>query len=168
MRAVEHSDLLLTTAEVSIAFAGFASLVTLLGRRSAEQSLPLDVARLRGMILMSLLALAFSLFPFLPHMLGASPQAVWRISSVAFLLAGGSAGWMQLQYVRKVGMGRFGSVFVNGPLALLVLVLLVVNSVLDLGEFSPAIYVFGLFSLLFISGFLFLLTFLSFLGGSDS
>jgi hypothetical protein len=164
---LEHSDLLLTIAEVSIAFAGFASLVTLLGRRGAEHELPLDVARLRGMILTSLLALAFSLFPFLPHMLGASPQAVWRISSVAFLIAGGSAGWLQFRYIRKVGTSRFGSVFINGPLALLVLALLALNSALDLGKLSPGIYVFGLFSLLFISGSLFLITFLSFLGGRD-
>ena len=164
---MEHSDLLLTTAEISIAFAGFASLVTLLGRRSPEHRLPLDVTRLRGMILTSLLALAFSLFPFLPHMLGASPQAVWRISSGVFLIAGGALVWLQLQYIGKVGIGRFGSVFVNAPLALLMLVLLAVNSILDLGKFSPAIYVLSLFSALFVSGSLFLLTFLSFLGESD-
>jgi hypothetical protein len=164
---LEHSDLLLTTAEVSIAFAGFASLVTLLGRRGTEHGLPLDVARLRGMILTSLLALAFSLFPFLPHVLGASPQAVWRISSVALLIAGGAVAWLQFQYIRKVGVSRFGSVFINAPLGLLALTLLALNSVLDLGKLSPGIYVFGLFSLLFVSGFLFFLTFLSFLGGRD-
>jgi hypothetical protein len=59
---MEHSDLLLTTAGVSIAFAGFASLVTLLGRRSAGHRIPVDMARLRVMIFASLLALAFSLF----------------------------------------------------------------------------------------------------------
>ena len=165
---MEHSDLLLTTAEVSIAFAGFASLVTFLGSRGTGHELPRDVARLRAMILMSLLALAFSLFPFLPHVLGASPQAVWRMSSVAFLIAGGAAAWFQFQYIRTVRVSRAGSVFINAPLGLLVLALLALNSVLDLGKLSPGIYVFGLFSLLFISGFLFFLAFLSFLGGRES
>jgi hypothetical protein len=66
-----------------------------------------------------------------------------------------------------VGVSRFGSVFINAPLGLLALTLLALNSVLDLGKLSPGIYVFGLFSLLFVSGFLFFLTFLSFLGGRD-
>ena len=164
---MEHSDLLLTTAEVSIAFAGFASLVTLLARRSTDDRLPLDVARLRGMILFSLLALAFSLFPFLPHLLGTSAAAVWRISSVALLVAWGSGVWFQGRYVRRVGASRFGSLLITGPLSLFAGVLLAVNSVLDLAEYSAAIYFFSLFSMLFLSGFLFFLTFLSVLRGSD-
>jgi hypothetical protein len=164
---LEHSDLLLTTAEVSIAFAGFASLVTLLGRRGAGQNLLLDVARLRGMILISLLALAFSLFPFLPYALGAPPQLVWRISSGVFFLAAGGILWMQLRHLKQAGQSRAGSLYVNIPLGLLALGLLAVNSVVGLGKASPGIYVFCLFSALFVSGFLFSLAFLSFLSGRD-
>jgi hypothetical protein len=119
------------------------------------------------MILTSLLALTFSLFPFLPHLLGASPQAVWRVSSAVYLVSGASGAWFQVSYIRKVGTRRFGSLLVNGPLTLLVLVLLAVNSILDLGEFAPAIFIFCVFSALFVSGFLFFLTFLSVLGGSE-
>ena len=164
---MEHSDLLLTTAEVSIAFAGFASLVTLLGRRSAGQTLLLDVARLRGMILISLVALAGSLFPFLPYALGASSEAVWRISSGVFFLAAGMISWVQFQHLRQAGQSRAGSVYVNMPLALICLSLLALNSILGMGKFSPGIYIFCLFSALFISGFLFSLAFLSFLSGRD-
>lgn len=120
------------------------------------------------MVLTSLLALAFSLLPFLPHALGASPQAVWRISSVAFLIGGSAAGWLQFRYVRRVGTSRFGSLFVNLPLGILVLILLAFNSIFELGKLSPGIYLFGLLSLLWISGSLFLLTFLSFLGDRES
>jgi len=161
---LQHSDLLLTTAEISIAFAGFASLVTLLGRRSAEQRLLLDVARLRGMIISSLLGLAFSLFPFLPHALGAAPEAVWRISSGVYFLAGGGFVWVQMRYLKQVGWTQTGSLYVNLPLGVLTLGLLGFNSLLDFGRFSAGIYVFGLFSCVFISGFLFFLTFLALLG----
>ena len=164
---MQHSDLLLTTAEVSIAFAGFASLVTLLGRRSAEQTLLLDVARLRGMIFTSLLALAFSLFPFLPYTLGAPSEAVWRISSGVLFLAGCAIGWVQFWHLKQAGWSRTRSLYVNMPLGLLVLCLLALNCFVDLGKFSPGIYVFALFSLLFVSGFLFSLAFLSFLGGRN-
>jgi hypothetical protein len=164
---LEHSDLLLTTAEVSIAFAGFASLVTLLGRRGSDQALLLDVARLRGMILTSLLALAFSLFPFLPYALGAPPESVWRVSSAALFLATGAFVWAQLMYLKRTGQSRTGSLYVNIPLGLLALTLLALNSVLGLGRFSAGVYLFALFTLLFVSGFLFLLAFLSFLHGRD-
>jgi hypothetical protein len=164
---LEHSDLLLTTAEVSIAFAGFASLITLLGRRSAEHTLLLDVARLRGMILCSLLALAFSLLPFLPYALGAHPQVVWRISSGLLFLAASAIMWVQLRHLKQAGWARAGSLYVNLPLGLLAVSLLALNSLLDLGNFSAGIYIFGLFSLLFVSGFLFTLAFLSFLSGRD-
>lgn len=164
---MQHSDLLLTTAEVSIAFAGFASLVSLLGRRRGEQTLLLDVARLRGMIFSSLLALAFSLFPFLPHALGASTEAVWRISSGIFFLPGGALIWVQIRYLKQAGWSQAGSLYVNFPLALLILGLLAANALLDFGKFSAGIYVFCLFSFLFVSGFLFSLAFLSFLTGRD-
>jgi hypothetical protein len=119
------------------------------------------------MILTSLLALTFSLFPFLPHLLGASPQAVWRISSFAYLVAAGSVAWFQFRYLRKIGTRRFGSLLVNGPLALLALLLLAANSILDMGELAPAIFIFCVFSALFVSGLLFFLTFLSVLSGSE-
>ena len=119
------------------------------------------------MIFCSLLVLAFSLFPFLPDALGASPQVVWRISSGFLVLAGGAVAWVQLQYLRQVGWFRARSLYANVPLGLLVVLLLALNTLLDMGKLSSGIYIFALFSLLFVSGFLFLLAFLSFLSGRD-
>ena len=75
--------------------------------------------------------------------------------------------WVQLRYLRRAGWTRAGSLYVNLPLGLLAVSLLGLNSLLDLGELSSGIYIFGLFTLLFVSGFLFLLAFLSFLSGRD-
>lgn len=50
-------DILLTTAEVAVAFAGFASLVTILGRRSAHVDPRITELRFRGMLTNSLLVI---------------------------------------------------------------------------------------------------------------
>ena len=58
-----ESDLLFTIAEVAVAFVGFASLVAILGQRSSKDDPRMISARMRGMVLFSLLAVAFSLLP---------------------------------------------------------------------------------------------------------
>jgi len=61
--AVQENDLLLTIAEVAVAFVGFSSLVSLLGRRTSRDDPRLDAIRMRGLIESSLLVVAFSLTP---------------------------------------------------------------------------------------------------------
>jgi hypothetical protein len=78
---VERSDLLLTTAQIGMALAGFAGLVTLLGRPSPKADARLNAIRFRSMVELSLALAAFSLLPFLPAELGASESGAWRISS---------------------------------------------------------------------------------------
>ena len=56
-------DILLTTAEVAVAFAGFASLVTILGRGSSQVDPRVIALRFRGMLTNSLLVVAFSMIP---------------------------------------------------------------------------------------------------------
>ena len=58
---LQDSDLLLTFAEVAVAFAGFASLVSILGQRSSPDDLRATSVRMRAMILYSLLVVGFSL-----------------------------------------------------------------------------------------------------------
>ena len=84
---MENEDLLLTIAEVAVAFAGFASIVSVLGRRSSDTPEHINALRMRGMILSSLLAVAFSLLPFLLHGYGLTGGVLWRTSSAVLLLA---------------------------------------------------------------------------------
>ena len=78
---MERSDLLLTTAQIGMALAGFAGLVTLLGHPSPKGDARLNAIRFRSMVELSLALAAFSLLPFLPAELGASESGAWRISS---------------------------------------------------------------------------------------
>ena len=86
---MEDADLLLTIAEIAVAFAGCSGLVTILGQRVARVQPQLVEHTLRGMILTSLLVVAFSLFPFLHFRLGASADVTWRLSAQLFSLGGG-------------------------------------------------------------------------------
>jgi hypothetical protein len=85
---VQNSELLLTIAEIAVAFTGFASLISVLASKSTTEHPLLQSVRFQGMVNMSLIAVAFSLVPFVPLHLGLSPALSWRISSALFLLVG--------------------------------------------------------------------------------
>jgi hypothetical protein len=72
---------LLTTAEVAVAFAGFASVVTVFRRREHEGWAPGDVLRFQLMITTSLSVVLFALLPFALAFFGASEPAVWAWGS---------------------------------------------------------------------------------------
>jgi hypothetical protein len=98
---------LLTIAEIAVAFAGFASLVSVLGSTSSHEHPLVQSIRFRGMVVLSLTVLAFSLVPFVPMSLGVSPLTSWRISSALFLVGGVSslfAGLRQISTARAAGV----------------------------------------------------------------
>jgi hypothetical protein len=84
---VERADTLIGVAEIAVSLAGFASLVSLLGRRGDERSRAAGARRLRGMLEVSLRNAAFALLP-LPFLESAlSETAVWRVASGLYLVA---------------------------------------------------------------------------------
>ena len=78
---LSESELLLTTAELSVAFAGFASLASILSRRLSQDDPRVDSGRLINMLTPSLTVTALTLAPFLPMLFEWSHGAVWRASS---------------------------------------------------------------------------------------
>jgi len=80
---MEGSDVLLAICEVSIAFAGFTSVVGVLGQRNAGCWDAEDTFRLWLMIESSLATLFFSLLPFSLHYFSLVDTTVWGISSGA-------------------------------------------------------------------------------------
>lgn len=84
---MSESDVLLTFAEVAVAFAGFASLVGVLGQRKSADDPRVIGLRMRGMLLTSLMVIAFSIFPILLTRYGASPDLTWKASSLALFAA---------------------------------------------------------------------------------
>ena len=166
---MEDAELLLTIAEIAVAFAGFSGLVTILGQRVGRIQPELAEHTLRGMILTSLLAVAFSLFPFLPYRLGASADVAWRISAGAYAAA--SVAYLYSTGTRRRALARSGvagalsrSVLVGAAFAVLAILGLLL---LAAGLVGPGFYLFALFSTLYSSGNLFLIVFMSLLPGRE-
>ena len=73
-------DILLSMAEIAAAFAGFAALAGVIGRRSAE-SQQLDFERLRSVVIASLVVVVASLLPIVLSRFGLSDVVAWRLAS---------------------------------------------------------------------------------------
>ncbi|MCP4003391.1 MAG: hypothetical protein GY725_04270 [bacterium] len=166
------TDYLYTVAEVSVALAGFAGLVTVLARRDDASSAQRDAHLLQSMLFVSLMVTAFSLFPRLPVSFGLAPQSGWRISSGVFFVAWlvyvipsyrrfsavseeFTPGWRR---VANLHFGMHGFVGVG--------LLLGVFGVW--GDRSEAIYLSCLFMLLYQASYLFVRLFLRLLARSSS
>lgn len=75
------ADPLLTIAEVAVAFAGFASVVTVFRRREDGRWSGADAQRFQLMIGGSLSVVFFALLPFAFDFFGARPTTIWTASS---------------------------------------------------------------------------------------
>ena len=84
---LHRADLLLTTAQIGMALAGFAGLVTLLGRPGLREGFELNEIRFRSMIELSLFLVGFALLPFLPAELGLDRTTLWRAGCAVYALA---------------------------------------------------------------------------------
>jgi hypothetical protein len=82
---VEHSDTLLTIAELAVALAGFASLVSVIGRRQAGRSRDVDGFRLRSMLENAFRVAALALVPLPFLQIAPSDPTVWRLTSGLYL-----------------------------------------------------------------------------------
>ncbi len=89
---MENSEFLFVTAEVGVAFTGFAGLVTVLARRLGSPGTHrVDVARLRLVLIGSIITVLISLLPYVAAQLISGPSS-WSISAlisataIAFLL----------------------------------------------------------------------------------
>jgi hypothetical protein len=167
-----HADLLLTMAEVAVAFAGFASLVGLLGQRASRDDPRVLGARMRGMIFFSLAAVAFSMLPLILDSYGLTEAVVWRTASLLLLAAFvGIAWWLALTIralrrsvgqrrtiVRLIAVVLYGSIGAGIGVAL-------ANALGLASPLAAAIYLTALGLLLFLAGFAFLLIVFSFLPG---
>ena len=77
---LSETEILLTVSELSVAFAGFASLASILGQRFSKDDPRLDAGRLLNMLTVSLALTVLSLVPLLPMLLGWSPRLAWGAS----------------------------------------------------------------------------------------
>ena len=161
-----ESELLLTFAEVAVAFAGFASLVGILGRRTSSDHSLVLATRMRAMLVTSLLVTAFALLPLVISRYGGTGDSTWLISAVAMLVAvAGYMAWILITFRalgREISRNRFQRRIilpVLGATFLGLSVLCVLNVVLG----SAALYISALMLLLAQGGFAFSLIVFSFL-----
>jgi len=84
---VEHSDTLLTLAEIAIALAGFTGIVGVLGRGTQDPTRAISWLRLRTMLEVSLRNAAFAVLPIPFLALVSSETIVWRVASGAYFVA---------------------------------------------------------------------------------
>ena len=83
---MEHDDTLLTIAEIAIALAGFASLISVIGRRSNDTARATGSLRLRLMLEVSFRNTAFALLPLPFVQVAPSDPMLWRIFSGLYLV----------------------------------------------------------------------------------
>ncbi len=84
---MEESELLITVAEISVAFAGFASLASIFGQRAGQDDARVDAGRLLNMLTTSLTVTGLALVPFVPMLLGIAMRWVWGSGGVIGLIA---------------------------------------------------------------------------------
>jgi hypothetical protein len=151
---VDNGDILLVMAELSLGFAGFASVVVTFRRRDSEPWKAPDAFAYRGMLRSSLFACFFALLPFPIGAFGATDRADWALSSGALAIYVAFTIRVLVAFVRVVGLPsglrRYFISICIGYAACLVLQLL--NAV-DVGfhrEFPP--YLLGVSWLLGVAG----------------
>ena len=162
-----EAEVLLTLAEVSVAFAGFASLVGILGHATSAADARVLSLRMRAMLLASLLVVAFSLIPVIVSGYGAAPHLAWTVSS--FMLLGATliyGVWLQHAIISLGRAGLTPSRFQRRVIIPTLMLTLIAAALLLIGNMivaMPAIYLTALALLLFQSGFAFCLIVFSFL-----
>ena len=72
----------LVIAQLSVAFAGFASLASALRNRNHGDETRVDAGRLINMLIVSLCTTMLALVPFIPALFGFSGSLVWRSSAL--------------------------------------------------------------------------------------
>jgi hypothetical protein len=81
---MREESLLLTIAEISIGFAGFAGIVTLFGRRADGTWSSIDRIRFRALIRFALTSLFAALLPLASYYVASDHVSPWRFSSAVF------------------------------------------------------------------------------------
>ncbi len=154
---MEHGDLLLTLAEVSVAFAGFSGVVAVFGRRDPSSWSFSDRYRFLLLVESSLSLLLFCILPFGLSSLHITDQSVWRAMSalvVSYLVLSGIFLIFRLRAASPSERSGVPSIAtrVFGVGQVLVAILSVYNAVF-IGEFGP--FLVALIFILTRSGFLF-------------
>ena len=154
-----NNDILLSLAEISAAFAGFAALVSVLSKRNDKMADAIhDLLRLRLVISSSVAGVAAALLPIGLAAYGINPEVTWRLAALAFLIFdnGIIASFMRTyRPVRETFVPDRLAVVIVGVLEVTEQVSLIVIVIgLSSGN-EPALYVTALIGNICQAGFIF-------------
>jgi len=146
--SMHDADLFFTTAQIGMALAGFAGLLTLLGHTRDAANARLNEVSFRSMMELSLTLAIFALLPFVPQELGVEPVGAFRIASAIY------AGSMVVFLARSARRNRalMGRTMVQGVVSIALYVvgvltgaLLAVNALVHLETVAQGLYFAALF-----------------------
>jgi hypothetical protein len=151
---------LLTVAELAVAFAGFSALISVFASRSSVEDSRLESYGLRGLVEVSLMVAAFSVFPLIPHKLALADETVWRISSAAYFLVRVVGVFFAMRRFRRIEHAAGASErtirnWILWPLSALSFIALVLVASGLLPAASSALYFAVLYIDLVLAGILF-------------
>jgi hypothetical protein len=154
---MDHGDILLTLAEVSVAFAGFSGVVAVFGRQDPNTWSFADRYRFFSLVHTSLSSLLLCIVPFGLLALNVPDASAWRTVSALFLLYLVVVGFLSTRrYLAAssseragfTGIGFYVSVATSAPILVLNFYNVAVSA-----TFGP--FLVGLIFLLATSSFLF-------------
>jgi len=152
---VNEIGLLVGVAEITIAFAGFASLASVFARRAGQDDARVDVGRLMNMLAASLDATGLALLPIVPLLYGIKDQWVWSSSALIGLIAISSqvpGTVRRAREMRQYNGFNNGRSYLNYALLCIALVALICSATCVAPAVSFAIYYTGLAALMGVSG----------------
>ena len=154
---MDHFSFLETTAEISIAFAGFVSIFLVLARRDGSFS-PDYALTIRSTLMCSISCLCFAAVPLILAALGVSGAALWRWPSAALLLSISSISFYMFTNRRNLNARQQGTVFARlaWSLAALAMLTAVANVAGWPRSPNPGVYLMSLWLVLGISSVNFL------------
>ena len=155
---MDHTSTLLAIAELAVALAGFASLISVIGRRTDDRARAIDSFRLRTMLEMALRYAAFALVPLPFLQIAPAEPLVWQASSGLYLVSTAVYGTLSIKRARA-HEGMTDRRWAIGPVMGLTSISLLVNiaNVLGLGGSNAfSLYLGALLVGLASAGLLFL------------
>lgn len=163
---MERRDTLLTIAEIAIALAGFASIVSVIAQRAEESSRVADSHRLRLMLEVALRNAGFAVLP-LPFLSVASSDPIaWRAASGLYLVVALVHGVVRLKAQRAIGPRWFTN---SAQLFLAATSVACLANIFGLGgDHAFSLYLASLLFGLSVSGLAFLAVAASALGFAES
>lgn len=96
---MNHTDTLLTLAQLSLGLAGFSGIIVALRQRGLEQWPRHELVRFRYMLELAVFSILFELLPLLISSWGVRPELTWRACSFAL------ACWLVARIVQTAKIG---------------------------------------------------------------